>query len=198
MGVGKMFIENPNWKDMQTEYSSYQLHKVQYMILNSDELDEHTSSYDPIWYLYHSMMSLQQYLWQDCNDYDEIAPEDLDDNLNAYEPFLKGDYEDNPDLLLQYGPSSSDMGLDAPLYFADTLADAEWSFVHQQDLTVRKMYHLHRWNVVYDLGDGSGYFSDSKMKGYCAGKLNANWFMMDEHGEKEKSLVHFAVEHVVD
>merc|ERR1712062_198018 len=125
--------------------------------------------------------------WQDCNDYDEIAPEDLDDHLNAYEPFLSGDYEDDPDSLLQYGPDSSDMGLDAPMYFADTLANAEWSFVHQQDLTVRKMYHLHRWNVVYDLGDGSGYFSDSTMKGYCAGKLNSRWFMIDEHGHEGHS-----------
>merc|ERR1712062_375793 len=81
--VGNMFIENTNWREMQIAYSSYQLHKVQYMILDSDELDEHTSSYDPTWYLYHSMMSLQQYLWQDCNDFDEIAPEDLDDHLNA-------------------------------------------------------------------------------------------------------------------
>ena len=85
-----------------------------------------TSSYDPVWYLFHSMITYQQYLWQDCNDYDEIEPEELENNHFAYTQFLT----QNKSNLIDVGINPS-MALDEQMYFADSLQLAEWSFINQ-------------------------------------------------------------------
>merc|ERR1712129_97271 len=40
-----------------------------------------------------------------------------------------------------------------------------------------------RWNVIYDLGDGNGFYTDSGLNEWCEGKLNSEWFMLNEQTE---------------
>merc|ERR1719384_84963 len=98
------------------------------------------------------MISYQQYMWQDCNDYDLIDPSELESDHNAY----------------------------TQLFFADSLQLQPWAWINQHTLTVRKLYHLHRWNVIYDLGDGSGFYEESGFKDYCGDNLNAEWFTIED------------------
>ena len=138
------------------------------------------TSYDPIWYLFHSMVSYHEAIWKDCHDYDEISPKDLDDYEDAYTSFCDADSCD------------IGQGLDDPMFYGGLLKTHPWSFVSQQSLTVRKAYHLDRWNVKYDLSD-DGFFDKSGLKDYCDGKLNPEWFInadkatlvnIDEEDEK--------------
>merc|ERR1712087_337672 len=50
-----------------------------------------TFSYDPIWLMFHSFIVYQQNIWTDCNDYDLIDPEDLDEHPEAYTAFCDED-----------------------------------------------------------------------------------------------------------
>lgn len=52
------------------------------------------------------------------------------------------------------------------------------------------MFHLHRWNVVYDLGDGSGFYEESGFRDYCGDKLNPNWFMLSASSQAEEGGSH--------
>ena len=70
-------------------------------------------------------------------------------------------------------------GLDDPMFYGGLLPTHPWSFVSQQSLTVRKAYHLNRWNVKYDL-TGDGFFAKSGLKEYCTGKLNPEWFINED------------------
>ena len=40
------------------------------------------------------------------------------------------------------------------MHFGGKLIDHEWSFINKEDLTVRKLYNLPQWNIVYDVGNG--------------------------------------------
>merc|ERR1712003_346452 len=60
--------------------------------------------------------------------------------------------------------------------FGGYLPEKDWAFIHDNALTVRKSYHLSRWNVVYDLKDDT-FFAESGLKKFCDGKLNDHWFM---------------------
>ena len=122
------------------------------------------TSYDPIWYLFHSMVSYHEAIWKDCHDYDEISPSDLDEYEDAYSPFCDADSCD------------IGQGLDDPMFYGGLLQTHPWSFVSQQSLTVRKAYHLGRWNVKYDLTD-DGFYDKSGLRDYCEGHLNPEWFI---------------------
>jgi len=194
--TGRIFTANPMIVDLQEKFVNYQgmTRMVQQLFGESADVQTPTTaSYDPIWYLFHSMISYQQYMWQDCNDYDMIQPDDLESNHNAYTQFLTRDKQD----LIDAGINPS-MGLDEQMHFADSLQLAEWSFINQNKLTVRKMFHLHRWNVIYDLEDGSGFFDESGFKDYCADKLNPHWFMLTESPDAEEVEVEEETEQYVD
>jgi len=176
--TGRIFTENPGLLGMQKLFANYQGNSRMVMPclrISSALQNPTTSSYDPIWYLFHSMITYQQYMWQDCNDYDQIDPDDLGGNDNAYSAFLT----QNESELINVGVSPN-MSLDAQMYFDDSLQLAEWSFINQSTLTVRKSYHLHRWNVIYDLDDGSGFFEESGFRSYCGDKLNPEWFWISK------------------
>lgn len=155
-------------------------------ILTTDSIlhDPVITSYDPIWYLFHSMVSYHQWLWTDCNEYDLLHPDDLDAHAEAYTPFCAVTSE-----MGCSSPTSNEtmgMGLDDPFYFGGALQQREWSFIHQNTVTARNSYHMPRWNVIYDLEDGSGFFRDSGLEQWCDGKLNADWFMLsDEHQQTD-------------
>mmetsp|Transcript_24528 Transcript_24528/g.39595 ORF Transcript_24528/g.39595 Transcript_24528/m.39595 type:complete len:123 (-) Transcript_24528:64-432(-) len=44
---------------------------------------------------------------------------------------------------------------------------------------------LPRWNVVYDLDDGTGFYTDSGLSAYCKGKLNRHWFAFNKLSDEE-------------
>merc|ERR1719464_2051437 len=81
------------------------------------------------------------------------------------------------------------MGLDDHFYFGGALQGQEWAFIHAHEVTARKSYHMPRWNVIYDLEDGAGFFEDSGLKDWCAGKLNPEWFMLSEQAGEEKGVL---------
>ena len=78
------------------------------------------TSYDPIWYLFHSMVSYHQAIWVDCNDYDLIDSDDLDKYPEAYSAFC--DSPDGADKCLG-------QELDDVMYFGGLLQEKPWSFV---------------------------------------------------------------------
>ena len=121
------------------------------------------TSYDPIWYLFHSMVSYHQAIWTDCNDYDLIASKDLDNYPEAYTAFCDQG-------------NCGGMELDDAMYYGGLLPDKQWAFISKQDLTVRKAYNFEQWNILYDLGNGEGFYTDSGLAKYCKGKLNSEWF----------------------
>ena len=136
------------------------------------------TQYDPIWYLFHSMVSYHQAIWTDCNDYDLIKPSDLQDHPEAYVAFCDA-------------PCGA-MQLDDKMYYGGSLPDQSWSYIHNNKLTVRDSYHMPRWNVIYDLGNGDGFFTDSGLKDYCEGKLNPEWFMLngqDLQNEQPQNII---------
>jgi len=196
--TGRMFMDHPKFYDMQMAFANYQNYAliVRKMFAWDDSLHSPSSaSYDPIWWMFHSMISYQQYLWEDCNEYDRIEYGDLDDHPEAYTPFLNTSLSG-----LEYLGISPDMSLDAELYYGSRLENATWSWVHNNKLTVRKLYHLHRWNVIYDLGDGSGFFKESGLDEYCDDTLNPDWFQFStDHvalEEREQAVEGHAVRSV--
>ena len=78
-------------------------------------------------------------------------------------------------------------GLDDPLHFGGKLIEHEWSFINKEELTVRKLYSLPQWNIVYDLGNGEGFFTDSGLKDYCEGKMNNSWFILDLDEDEDEN-----------
>ena len=136
-----------------------------------------TTAYDPIWLLFHSFVQYQQFMWTDCNDYDLIDPADLDEHPEAYSAFCDSDD----------ACSSSGLLDEAFTYPLAALKDAAWSFIHSEPLTVRKAYHAPRWNILYDLGAGDGFFKNAGIDEWCRGKLNPEWFRLDEAEHKKES-----------
>merc|ERR1711971_852271 len=139
-----------------------------------------SQSFDPIWVLFHSFIQLQQFLWTDCHEYDQIAPDDLDEYPHAYSAFC-----DPENFGFGCGGQKLDDAFEYPL---GSLYDAEWSFIHSQPLTVRKSYHAPRWNIKYDLGDGSGFWENGGVDEWCADNLNAEWFTLSRDDNEEKAL----------
>ena len=141
----------------------------------TDGSDDTTVSYDPLWYLLHSMVSYLQWVWTDCNDYDLIDAADLDAHPEAYSPFCT----DEPD------GDCGDMQLLDDAFEYNELPHREWSFVSQSPVTVRKSYHMQRWNVVYDLEQGQGFFADAGLGDWCADKLNPEWFLLEQQEQAQ-------------
>jgi len=144
-------------------------------------------AYDPIWVFFHSFIQLQQFLWTDCHEYDQIKPEELDAHPEAYTAFCS-----------EAGENCERQELDDPFHYSlHSLEDAPWSFIHSQALTVRKAYHAPRWNIRYDLGDGEGFWKNGVLEEWCADKLNAEWFTLsrgeqdveEEEEEEEKEAL---------
>ena len=147
------------------------------------------NSYDPIWYLFHSMQSYYQAMWVNCNDYDLININDLEQHPQAFSPYcLK--------LNLDHDHCVG-IDLDDPLYFGGVLPKRPWSFIHNEVLTIRKLYNLPEWNIVYDL-NGDDFFVKSGLAKFCKNKLNEEWFilpteefeqMKESKDEKQQNLV---------
>merc|ERR1712154_614593 len=142
------------------------------------------TSYDPIWYLFHSMVQYHQAIWTDCNEYDLIDPADLDNHPEAYTSFCVHGECVTPTHVPEEWMG---MELDDVMHFGGSLEEKEWSYINKHGLTVRKLYNLPRWGIVYDLGNGQGFYQKSGLKEYCTGKLNKQWFILNED-ENEQIL----------
>jgi len=137
-----------------------------------------SNSFDPIWVMFHSFIQLQQFLWTDCHDYDQIDPDELDAFPEAYSTFC--------DELAE----CTGQELDDPFEYAlNSLKDAPWSFIHSQNLTVRKAYYAPRWNIRYDLGGGDGFWANGGVGEWCDDKLNDEWFTLTSDREVQESAL---------
>jgi len=186
--IGDNIINNPTFADFATfsHISGQAVHLIDgddQMDSNGDAVYQFTQSYEPIWYLFHSMIQYHQAIWTDCNQYDQIAVDELEKHPEAFQPFCNAydtctlNNNGYPERWLQWE-------LDDPMHFGGKLIKHEWSFINQQDLTVRKLYSLPKWNIIYDLADGQGFYTDAGLKEWCDGKLNSSWFILDERGEE--------------
>mmetsp|Transcript_37531 Transcript_37531/g.33167 ORF Transcript_37531/g.33167 Transcript_37531/m.33167 type:complete len:484 (+) Transcript_37531:31-1482(+) len=182
--IGENIINNPNFEDF-AQFSHISGQAV-HLIDGCDDLDENgdpiyefTQSYEPIWYLFHSMIQYHQAAWTDCNNYDQIPVNELEKYPEAFTPFCNSydtctlNNNGYPQRWLQWK-------LDDPMHFGGKLIKHEWSYINKNDLTVRKLYNLPKWNIVYDLGNGDGFWTDSGLRDYCDGKLNSSWFILNE------------------
>eukprot|EP00486_Rosalina_sp_Unknown_P003109 CAMPEP_0201574322 /NCGR_PEP_ID=MMETSP0190_2-20130828/18759_1 /ASSEMBLY_ACC=CAM_ASM_000263 /TAXON_ID=37353 /ORGANISM="Rosalina sp." /LENGTH=351 /DNA_ID=CAMNT_0048002427 /DNA_START=93 /DNA_END=1149 /DNA_ORIENTATION=- len=147
--IGRGIINNPDFTQFAKWYATG--YNPVHLFTNVDFLQSPnpvTTSYDPIWYLFHSMVQYHQAIWTDCYDYDEIDPADLDNHPSAYKPYCVHGSCIHPS---KFPTEWMGMGLDDVMHFGGTLQDKEWSYIHDNPLTVRELYHLPRWGIVYDL-----------------------------------------------
>mmetsp|Transcript_1651 Transcript_1651/g.2680 ORF Transcript_1651/g.2680 Transcript_1651/m.2680 type:complete len:539 (-) Transcript_1651:257-1873(-) len=165
--IGRGIAEHSDFSDFNRWYSD--TFNLPHNLLIDDDslLWPVVTSYDPIWYIFHSMVSYHQGIWQDCHDYDQIAPDELEKHPHAYSEYCDRN-------------ACGDLSLDGAMEYDGKLKGADWSFVHNEELTVRKSYHQPRWNVIYDLEDGEGFFKESGLMDFCKGKLNKKWFVLNE------------------
>lgn len=186
--TGHGIMENSKFADFSRWYSDT-FNVPHNLLTNVDLLLEPViTSYDPIWYLFHSMVSYHQAIWTDCQNYDEIAPDDLDLHPEAYSPYCDGGVVEN----CGNQDGLNGMALDNEMEFGGYLPGKTWAYIYDHKLTVRKSYHLSRWNVVYDLKDDT-FFAQSGLDKFCEGKLNNHWFMNAEQavpfdGEEEEEM----------
>eukprot|EP01083_Nonionella_stella_P005943 17150_1 len=171
--IGSLIMENTNFEDFSKEYAT-KINLPHLMLTNVEYLTFPViTSYDPLWFLFHSMVSYHQAIWTDCNEYDLIPPADLDAHADAYTAYCIE------------GNECGEVGLDDAMFFGGYLSDKSWAFVHDEELTVRKSYHFPRWNIIYDLGDGLGFYSRSRLDEFCKGKLNSEWFILNDEANDE-------------
>jgi len=128
------------------------------------------NSYDPIWYLFHSAESYYQSMWVNVHGYDEIDSEDLHQHPSAFSPYCDTANEEET--------TEECVGIDLndELYISGLLPKRAWSYVHDNKLTIQKLYKLPQWNVIYDL-EGDKFWIDSGLSEH-ADKLNDEWFVL--------------------
>ena len=153
-----------------------------------------TTSYDPIWYLYHSDVQLHQFLWTDCNEFDQIALADLDNRPDAYFAYCEHGECIEPK---KYPKEWRQFGLDDVMHFGGVLQEKEWSYINRSNLTVRQLFDASAWGIVYDLGNGQGFYEKSGMREFCKGKLNQTWFILnDDQRAKEQEMMNAVPTHM--
>lgn len=173
---GDFIIENQEAEDFARGY--FDLDNFGgFFVAGLDESDGYHNNmgYEPAWPLYHSFVAYHQSIWADCNEYDRIPLDELDGRTDAYMPFNGGLFDGY--IALQ---------LDEPIMFPGLLQYREWSFIHNNDLTVRMLWDQPSWNVIYDLGNGDGFYTDSGLNAHCEGKLNSSWFTLNDKNEEEE------------
>jgi len=181
--IGDTIIGNPGFVDFAA-YSHASASAIHLIDDHPDYMDGFPQGYEPIWYLFHSAIQFHQALWTDCNEYDLLNADELERFPQAFTPFCNS-YNPNKDTCdTEAFPVESpwygvQFELDDRMHFGGTLKDKEWSYIHSHDVSVRKLYMIPKWNVIYDLDDGQGFYADSGVQDWCKGKLNQHWFMTD-------------------
>merc|ERR1712176_187480 len=168
--IGHGLISNSNFLSFAKWYSS-QYNPV-HLFTASPTLQSPnavTTSFDPIWYLYHSDVQLHQFLWTDCHDFDLIAFDELDERSDAYFEYCEHGECAQPK---HYPKEWLQFGLDDAMHFGGSLQEKEWSYINDKNLTVRKLFYATNWKIVYDLNDENAFYQKSGLSEYCNGKLN--------------------------
>jgi len=140
------------------------------------------NSYDPIWYLFHSTESYYQALWINVHGYDAIASEDLNEYPAAFSPYC--------DTTSVEETTDECVGIDLndELFISGLLPKRGWSYVHDNKLTIERLYSLPQWNVIYDV-NGDKFFEDSGLKEHAVDLLNDEWFIgYDESAVEEGEI----------
>eukprot|EP01084_Bolivina_argentea_P038390 70970_1 len=181
--IGNGIIRNPDFTSFAKWYAtnSNPVHLFTGDPMLAGDGTPVVTSYDPIWYLFHSMVQYHQAIWTDCNEYDLIDPNDLDNHPEAYTPFCVHGQCVTP---RDWPKEWLGQGLDDKMHFGGSLEEKDWSYIHRNDLTVRKLYNLAEWGIQYDLGNGDGFYEKSGVKEYCKGKLNDKWFILNENNDE--------------
>mmetsp|Transcript_40257 Transcript_40257/g.64495 ORF Transcript_40257/g.64495 Transcript_40257/m.64495 type:complete len:482 (+) Transcript_40257:67-1512(+) len=172
--IGEVLLANPAFVDFQ-----------RWMPKNLGLPPGIDEAYDPIWFIFHSMESYLQAMWVNCNGYHLINLHELHEHPMAFSPYC--DDETAQDCV--------GINLDDALYFGGLLPKKPWSFIHDEKLTIRKLYSLPAWNVVYDL-NGDEFYAKSGLRAECKDKLSEEWFVLPV--EEEQDLVVDAGEGVSD
>jgi len=123
---------------------------------------------DPLFPLFHSFLDYIRLLHIDCNQFDVVAAEDLDD-------FMPFSYE------------IIDTELDFPMDFSclcDNSDGEKKRLCSDHDITARLMYDISpnsRWNVVYELGDF--WENNEALHTECLDSLNETWWVLESLNE---------------
>jgi len=107
---------------------------------------------DPVFYMLHAMVDMQWALWQDCYNYDQVSPHDIDNTM----------YDGNPDLVMEWG----------------NLSSKSWSHVStlENGVTPRDMHSIADWDVSYDKGSYFEAAEVESVESICNGRINEIWF----------------------
>jgi len=162
-------------------------------LLESGTVMAHQGS-EPIWWLYHSFTQYMMSMWISCRGH---AGEVLEDNTDAYTGYCGG-----PDTLLEDAPNRDcdsdilrerlgdrfadamlDRSVDAELDTAGLKETQPWTFAYNHKLTVRKLYDISDWNVVYDTGS---FWRRSGLSEQC--ELNDVWFRQSRPTEEVEAV----------
>eukprot|EP00484_Ammonia_sp_Unknown_P015766 CAMPEP_0197072662 /NCGR_PEP_ID=MMETSP1384-20130603/210210_1 /TAXON_ID=29189 /ORGANISM="Ammonia sp." /LENGTH=518 /DNA_ID=CAMNT_0042511483 /DNA_START=65 /DNA_END=1621 /DNA_ORIENTATION=- len=192
--IGEVLLDNPAFVDFQ-----------RWMPKNLGLPPGIDEAYDPIWFIFHSMESYLQAMWVNCNGYHLINLHELHEHPMAFSPYCDDETAQdcvgiNLDDALYFGgllPKNCDMtqfplnvpdcvgiNLDDALYFGGLLPKKPWSFIHNEKLTIRKLYSLPAWNVVYDL-NGDDFYARSGLRAECKDMLSEKWFVLPAEEEEE-------------
>jgi len=122
-------------------------------------------TYDPLFPVFHTFIEYLRLLHQDCNQFDVVSADDLDDLVpNAFDPTYKG------------GNVSLDFVMDYSLLCDDSNGKKK-AMCSDHDITPRKVYDMSpnsQFNIVYELGD---FWTDNiELKSMCAENLNLSWW----------------------
>ena len=154
--------------------------------------------FDPIWWLYQSNVQMHRTLWQACHGYFEISMTNLQLNSNAYSIYCdnNNNNRNNQTYCINYKNEKEnqnnssinnydmyDMNMDSTIKYNELLTnDVYWSFVSQQDITIRKLYDNKAWNIIYDLGNQNNFYFKSGLSQFCEIKsLTDEYFKISEN-----------------
>merc|ERR1712241_405178 len=126
-------------------------------------------TYEPLFPLFHTFIEYLRLLHEDCNQFDTVNADDLDDlQPFAYDPEYKG----------------SSIPLDYVMDYSvlcDESNGKKKAFCSETDITPRLMYDVSpnsQFNLVYELGD---FWTDNdELKTMCAHNLNLSWWRLPE------------------
>jgi len=124
--------------------------------------------WDPLFPVFHTWIEYLRLMHQDCNDYDLIANEDLDD----YMPYVFDDNYKGYNVSLDYVMDFS--------VLCDETNGKKPAICSNTDITPRLMFDVSpntRFNLVYELGPF--WHDNSLLRSLCADNLNDTWWLND-------------------
>eukprot|EP01083_Nonionella_stella_P070585 188951_1 len=151
------------------------IHKL-FAQTNASHMYSNNAMEDPIFVLLHSFVDYIRLMRQDCWQYDQVSPDELD----AYMPFVFDRYTVEMGDELDFKP-----GLDTKMQFA-SICDNERAFCHLNAVTPRVMFDAAPWGISYELGPF--WDENEELQAFCDGNINNTWFYSADI-ERQVSLV---------